>query len=325
MPTTLATDLKVYPEQFWTGVTEVLQQQAEVFNGASRNAVRLVPARRRGDFAKEAFFKANGSLVTRRDPSGTGAVTPQKVSQDETVSVKVHRRIGPVDVALTALRQVDMSNEAFSLMLGRQHGVEIMLDYVNTSMIAAAAALGKSAATKLVAADATKHTHLVKALALFGDRSNRIRAWAGHSGAYFDLVRQAITDKIYNVADLSIVEGSTPTLNRPYVQTDSAAFFNATPTPDEYTTLGLFEGGVAIEQSEEQVIVSEIITGGENLVLRLQGEYAFNIRLKGFKWDTAAGGANPTDAALGTGANWVQTASSAKDTAGVMVVTQVAA
>lgn len=44
--------------------------------------------------------------------------------------------------------------------------------------------------------------------------------------------------------------------------------------------------------------------------------------MKGFAWDVANGGANPTDNALATGSNWDMTATSFKDLAGVSLITK---
>jgi hypothetical protein len=53
--------------------------------------------------------------------------------------------------------------------------------------------------------------------------------------------------------------------------------------------------------------------------MRLQGEFAFNVGLKGFQWDVTNGGANPTDSALGTGSNWDLIAADIKDTSGIII------
>ena len=57
---------------------------------------------------------------------------------------------------------------------------------------------------------------------------------------------------------------------------------------------------VVIQESEEETITSQMVTGLEQLIMRIQGEYTFNVGRKGFKRDITNGGANPTDTALGT-------------------------
>jgi hypothetical protein len=73
---------------------------------------------------------------------------------------------------------------------------------------------------------------------------------------------------------------------------------------NNYFTLGSGRQRGDVENSEEQEIVVQDVTGLENLVVRFQGEYAYNVGLKGFQWDVTNGGANPTSTNVGLGTNW---------------------
>jgi hypothetical protein len=110
------------------------------------------------------------------------------------------------------------------------------------------------------------------------------------------------------------------TLGLPAFVTDSTALY-ITGTPVDYLTLGLVENAVVITLSENQRMVADQITGLDNLVLRVQGEGAYNVEIKGFKWDTGNGGTNPTDNTLGTASNWDTVVASHKDQAGVYIRT----
>ncbi len=87
---------------------------------------------------------------------------------------------------------------------------------------------------------------------------------------------------------------------------DSAALVANEGSPEipQYHTLGLTADACVVEESEGSEFHSEIISGKDNLVVRLQGEYAYNLGLKGMAWDVANGGVNPDDTAVGTGSNW---------------------
>jgi hypothetical protein len=74
--------------------------------------------------------------------------------------------------------------------------------------------------------------------------------------------------------------------------------------------------------TEEQYIASQEILGNEQIQTRLQGEYAYNLGLKGFKWDVSNGAANPDSSTIGTGSNWDMAVSSYKDLAGVVLKSQ---
>jgi hypothetical protein len=110
-----------------------------------------------------------------------------------------------------------------------------------------------------------------------------------------------------------------PGLGRPILVTDSASLINTTPNPDQYFILGLTAGGVQLIDTETNDLIIDDVTGLEQLVRRYQGEYAFNVGIKGFQWDVTNGGSNPAAAALGTGSNWDKVVTDNKDTAGVVL------
>lgn len=320
-----ASDFVIYQEQFFGGMTEVLMQQSQLFNNASRGAIQLVPQRLIGDYEKESFFKSLGSgLVSRRDTTSVASATDTALTMGENVAVKLNRKIGPVAQTLDALRKIGKDNGEISLVLGQQLGQAVALDYLNTALLAACPAFAQTYAYD-ASAEATPtmtHTILVNGLSKYGDAANNVVCWVMHSKVWFDLMKQAISDKIVEVAGSVIYNGTVATLNRPVLVTDSAALISTAPAPDEYLTLGLTPNSIVIKESEQQEVVSQIITGLENLVYRIQGEYAYNLELKGYTWDVAHGGANPLDAAVATASNWDKTASDDRSTGGVVITTQ---
>jgi len=64
------------------------------------------------------------------------------------------------------------------------------------------------------------------------------------------------------------------------------------------------------------------VTGVGHLLMRIQGEHAFNVGCKGFKRDVTDGGANPTDTALGTTTNWDKDVTEDKNLASVRIMVQ---
>jgi hypothetical protein len=320
------TDFIIYPEQFWGGAVETLQQNAEVFNENSVGAMRMVTLAHLGDYNKESFLKSTAGLVARRDVTSTAGVTAAKLVAGELVGVKMNRRLGPVDQTRDAFRKIGVDPKEFSMMLGAQAGVAIAVDYCDVAIKAVRAAISQqgTALQYNATADTLKtanHTALVGGLALFGDRSNRIIAFVMHSKPYFDLVKQSIADKITNVADVVIYSGTPATLGKPTLVTDSASLVTlvaGSPTQTTYDILGLSEGAVEVHESEERDILSQPQTGLENLVDRIQGEYAFNLKIKGCAYDTAQG-ANPTDTIVSTNATWIKQVADQKEMPGVRI------
>lgn len=152
-------------------------------------------------------------------------------------------------------------------------------------------------------------------LAAFGDAASRIVVWVMHSKPYYDLVQSQITANIDGVSNFNVATATPITLNRPVLVTDSAELVNGSV----YTTLGLTANAVTVEESETPIVHTEIITGLDSLVVRMQGEFAYNLGCKGFAWDVANGGVNPDDTALGTGSNWDSVMDSVKDLSGVAI------
>jgi hypothetical protein len=322
------TDFKIYDEMFWGGVTETLQQNTDVFNQASAGAIRLVPRAIRGDFERESFMKElTSGLLTYRDVTAVTAVTDVKLSQDEIVGVKVNRRIGPVAETLDAFRKIGSTPEEFSFILGQQYGRAIQGDYVDTALTVLNAAIsGQSAVNYSIVANTPatlNYSDMIKALSTFGDAQQRIAAFAMHSKPFHDLMGQGVADKVPGVYDAVIYGGTVATLGRPVIVTDSVALVNLNGSlPPTYNILGLVDGAIEVAESEERDIVSQLITGLQNLVMRIQGEYAFNLRVKGFTWDVTNGGANPNQASLAGATNWDRVATSTKNLAGIRILTK---
>lgn len=321
MPTGTRADFKVYDEQYFSGQFERVMQTLEVFNNSSNGAITLESKLLKGDYEKRSFMQFISGLISRRDPTSTAAAATVKPTQGEFISVKLNRRIGPARQTLDSWKKIAEDPQLFSFFLGRMVAEQKLQEMVNTAIRVGEAALqGQAALNHTVAATIT-HAALVDAMAKRGDRAQDITAWVMHSKVYFDLVKQAIADKIFGVANVAVYSGTAATLGKPTIVVDSPALLDA-GAPNTYNTLGLVPGAVSVKESEvEQVVLNGPLTGNENLEYELQGEYAYNVESRGFAWNTAAG-VNPTDAALGTAANWTKVATDDKALAGVRLVTQ---
>jgi len=303
-------DFVLYDKEFFGGMNEVLQQNTQVFNGASGGAIRLVTQSLRGNFEKESFLKKiSGGTVTHRDVTSTATVTPAKMEQGELVAPKVNRRIGPNSNTMDQWKKIEEDPQMFSFYYGQQVAEDVAADWLNTVVLAGVTCMETEIG---MVYDATGETdpklrteYLVRGLKKMGDKANRVRAWVMHSNTFYDLVESQILDKVTNVADAVIYGGIPGSLNRPIIVTDSPALVEADGVStgvDAYKVLGLTDDALVATQSEDQNIMSDTELGRENIVMTIQGEYAFNTRVKGFSYVSAT--VNPNDAALGTAANW---------------------
>jgi hypothetical protein len=322
MATGKASDFKVYQEYLQTRMTEILTQNGDAFNAASNGAIVMTTASKRGDYEYEAFFKSISGLASRRDTTSVSSATDLALTQDEFIRVKLNRKIGPVANTRDSFRKImaRYSQTEFTDIIAEQASNAQQLDMLNSVLRAGRAALANQSSVLYDGTAGTMSTAtLVNGLAKFGDAADKVVCWVMHSKAYFDLVQSQITANIDGISNFNVQTGTPVTLNRPVVLSDSAALIAGSPS--QYYTLGLTAGALLAESSEQDDIVIDEVTGNENLIVRIQGEYAFNAGVKGFKWDVANGGANPNDTALATGSNWDTAVTSYKDFAGVVIST----
>jgi len=316
-------DFIIYSAQFWSGVVEVLQQNTEAFNAASNNALRLVTRNILGDYEKESFLKSTAGLISYRNVTLQGTISDNKIVQGEQVGVKISRRIGPVAQDRNSFRKAGLDPQDFSYMLGAQTGPSIAVDYVNVAVAAVRAAISGQSSLQYDATQDTlttlNHTAMAGGMSKFGDRSGRLVCWAMHSKNYFDLMKQQIADKLFEVAGATVYAGTMATFGKPVVVVDSPSFATTSASvATVYDVLLLTENAAEIAESEDRDIISQPITGLENLADRIQGEYAFNLKVKGVTYNVA-NGANPTNASIASSANWTSIVADLKEYPGVRI------
>lgn len=323
----LGQNFKIYDPQFWGGVIEVLQRETGVFNAESAGTIRMETRGIQGNFEKSSFLKYTGNLIQRRDvDDNTTDLVDINLQQGEFVGVKLNRVVGPVAMSRDAFKKTGFDPAIFSNQVGEQVGYEIAADYADSSISAVRA--GIKGVTTLVFDNITgsptgtqtlNNNAIVRAKFLFGDRAARIKAMVMHSKPYADLVGQAISDKVLNVADVVIYGGNVATLGLPCVVTDSPSLINtdASGNPTSYDVLLLTDGAVTLTESEERDVEMLPILGKHNLGMRLQAEHAFNLAVKGCAWDITNGGKNPTNSNLALATNWDQVVADKKSMPGV--------
>lgn len=321
----LSTGFTINNEFVNTAAMERVAQVIDVFNTNSNGTLVMGSEMVRGNYKISTFFDQISGITRRANNDTTNALTDIALTGDAEISVKLDRTYTK-SVTINALKKLfpNMNMNEIAMYLGMNYGTEKTQDMLNKLLISLAAALtgsnNKYDATSESTATMT-HSHLVSGMAKLGDRGQEVAAFVMHSKPYFDLVKQSITDKITDVAGATIYSGTAATLGRPTIVTDSAALVNTAST-NTYNTLALVRGAGEVFESEVESIYSEIVSGKANLFVRMQNEFSYNVGVKGYKWDTTNGGANPTDVALGTSSNWDKAVTSDKNIAGAIIITK---
>ena len=281
----------------------------DVFNTSSGGALLLRNESIEGDIRKRAFYKIGGAL-THRDVTTDATVSGTKIGAGEMIGVKHPWKYGPYQTTEEAFKRRARSPEEFSELVGQDMADAALDYYVQAAFAALDAAIGSNANMVASASFATDHKKvLTKGMRKFGDRFNRIALFGMDSTTYFDLVDDAIDEKIYEEAGVVIYGGSPGTMGKPVLVSDRI------PASKIF---GLQGGAVTLTESQAPGVRSYLINDQENLALGYRAEGAFNVDVLGYSWKEASG-VNPTLAALGASANWSKYATSDKVTAGVVI------
>lgn len=319
-----ASDFVVRNELFQTLFTETLAQNVDILNQDGNGVIRLVTNEREGDYDKTRFFDRPSGGVSRRDTTDTStALTPTALTQDEVIGVKLNRKYGPYQQTRDAFKKIGGTPEDLTMILAPNMAEEAMKGMVNDAVAALVAALRNNAGVvyDYAATGSNKtidHTALIRGRALFGDAFGRIKGWGMNGAAFHKLVEAQLSVASGNVGDFAVYEGQAGTLGLPAFVSDAPAFATS-GTPGEYHILGLVPNAAVLTVSEAPYMATDETILKENILYAFQGEYAFNLELKGYKWDVANGGTNPSAAALATGSNWDKVVANDKDTAGIVI------
>ena len=309
-------NLQVFSDTVETVSSEIVAQQVEKFNAASAGGIVLRTAANRGDYASSLKYQKISGLIAERDPTSVAAVSAVELVRILEGSVKLARRVGPVNLIPSDYDWIMRAPEEAGSVIGLQVAPDRLADMLNTGISAFVAATLNVGATLVHDMGATTITlaGLADGQQKLGDAQGKLACWAMHSKSWTDLYKAGITGSnvLFTYGTVNIVRDP---LGRPFVITDSASLVNAA----DYYTCGLVPGGIVCEDNGDmrgQTVATNLT---QNLGATYQGQYTYNLGLLGFKWNEAAGGRAPIAATIATGTNWTRAATSVKDCAGVIV------
>lgn len=314
-------DLAVFSEYAYDAMTEVLRQQIDLFNGASQGTITLQAAAHQGDYSDRAFYAKVDGLIRRRDAYGSGPVAGKSLSHLIDTMVKIASGTPPVSLNPGQFRWIQRNPEEAGAALGQQLARDALADMLNTGVMIAYAAMSNDADE--VAYDGTAAAmdpkNFVRASRKFGDNAGRILAWVSHSGPLFDMYESNMSNEaaLFNYG--SVIIQRDP-FGRPFIISDSPSLVEADGVAadvDRYHTLGLVSDALVIHQNNDFDDNFEKKNGDENLLRTYQAEWSYNVGVRGYSWNKSS--ASPTDAALGSAANWERYATDTKDLAGVII------
>ena len=321
------TDMVVFNEQFYGAFIETIQDNVDVFNESSFNMLQLRTQFHVGLRKEEAFMsRSNGRF--RRTLGSVANHTPANLPSDSVKKVKLFDAVH-YEQTLQSYKTQGLSVDEIAFNAGVQSAGDIAESWRDTSLSSLQGAYslaGLITGPDQLVQDVTAvgngvldSAGLIAGMPLFGDRTQKIRGYIMRSEVYWKLVgAQEASPTADGIADVVVMTGTPATLGKPVIVVDSPALIDAGAGPsgaDVYLSYALVENAVTVEESEQPSSLFELVGGKENLIQRVQSEYAFTVGLKGI--DYAAATDNPSDAVLATDTSWAKKYDSKKDLPGI--------
>jgi len=312
--------MQVFNDFIMPATLESLDQMLAAFNAASRGAIVLSPDGFTGDFLQESFFQNLAGAQRRVDRyAANGAAPITDLTELKNASVKVAGGFGPIRYEPSQMTWLERPTVQGIEVASRAFAEILLKDQLNTAIAALVAAItAQAAAVNDVSATAgISQSGLNNAHAKFGDASQNLVTQIMQGTTYHKLVDQAINNatQLFVAGNVRVID----ILGKISVVTDAPALMVA-GTPNKEIILSLAQGAALVHDSRDIISNVQTVNGKERIETTLQTDYSFALGLKGYTWDTAAGGKSPTDAELATGTNWDNTAASIKHTAGVALI-----
>lgn len=318
--------MQVFNTYIMPATIETLAQMVGKFNEASNGAIRLTTEGFDGDFLQESFFAAIHSAQRRVDRYSTNsAATATDLTQLKHSSVKVAGGFGPIRFEPSQLTWLNKPTAEGVEVASRNFAEAMMADQLNTAILALVAAISNNAnVTNDVSATAgVTYAAMNEAHGKFGDHSGNLVAQIMNGTTFHKLIGQNLNNaqQLFQAQNVRVVD----ILGKAVVVTDAPALYSAavpgTPdTPAKLRVLSLAEGAAIVSDGSDIISNIETSNGKDRIETTMQTDYTFGLGLKGYAWDEVNGGKSPSDAKLGTGANWDNVATSDKHTAGVVTI-----
>lgn len=317
-------DLQVFNDWAYKAMSEVLDQQVELFNGATRGAIILRTAGNTGDISEAAFWAKIQGLVRTRNPYSNADVAAKDLRQLVDNTIKVASGTPPINIPPSMLRWIQKNPQEAGAVIGQQLAGDTMQDMLNNALGAARASFTAGGAVydhSAVGAGLLTQKAFNAGQRLFGDRSSDIQVWVAHSSPLFDLYDNALgnAEQLYVFGTVNV---KADAFGRPIIITDSPTLITGAAETLRYSTLGLTTGALLVEQNNDFDSTVVDGTGKQNITRQYQAEWSYNLGVNGYAYDIATGGKAPNPTAVATSANWDKVSTSIKDTGGVLILTK---
>lgn len=316
-------DFQSFNDFAYNSFVTTYQQNVDLFNAATRNAIQLRIAGFSGDYKSKSQFENLASLVGNRNAASTSAATEHALAELLQIEVKVGMGTPNISYTNTAFDYTQRDPALAGTAFGEAMAEGAMAYHLNSALHSGVAAIKGTVGGNAVTYDGTAAVASLDSLnqgaGLFGDRRQALVCWVMHSKSQTDIYAGSLSNsnRLFEFGTVQVMDDG---FGRPLIVTDSDALHFDNAGTENYIQLGLVVGGLAVEDQGDFRTYTDIDLSEENAKQLMKVEATFGIGIKGFTWNTAV--TKPTDANLADTANWSPIVNiEHKDTAGVKVIT----
>lgn len=307
--------LQTLQEKVRSTATQLVQENLNVWNAASGGTMILGSAVQMKDLIETLSWGLISGLVVERNafaPAGTPA-DKKVMAQLLANTVRLDGRVGPLVITSGMLSKLNAGVGEIASVVSAQAAQGMIENYVKLGLGAAKAAISSGAfagaVTTQVAPTAggripvgAKFPTLIDfelATVPFGDQAGAIKTWF-MSGAQFTYFKAfgvlANTEVLFKIDNVRI---ETDASGRRFVITDAPGLGDS--------VVGLSQAGIVVN-ADALTMASATPLGGENIEHILQGEFSYDVAVKGYKLKASATGTAGSQsfqqATLLNSANW---------------------
>jgi len=303
-------DFVIYDEEFNSAKDEKLLVNIDLWNSATRGALVITTENLKGHYQKVSMYKALAeSVVKEYDPRNITQTVFDTIETFENVNVKVWRDSDfkkTVDSFKVLLLDPEFT---FSQKVGMMTADLITKDAIETLLGAILGATENSPAN--IIGDGTKaltFKDINKGQFVWGDQYSKVACMIAHSNTTRSLVDLNIDEKLDSIAGFTISSGSWNSLGIPVITADLTCLKDGA----NYKVAMLTAGAGLVIQSEKVSSWTDIDLDSRPAMMKLKREWAYNVAIKGFSYNTAKG-EYPLKAILADKTAWTKTVSDDKD------------
>ncbi len=310
-------DFQVFNGSAYNAFINTLQQEVDIFNGVTRNAIMLTSVAFQGDKNEMAAFESIASLVGNRDPSATAANTEHALSELLKIDIKVGWGLPNISYTNASFDWTQRDPAEAGTLFGEEVAKGAMAYMLNSALTSYVASVDSADVTYDGTAGVASLSSLNLGAAKFGDRQADIAAWVMHSKSVNDIYGQALanSNQLFTFGTIRVVEDGH---GRPLIMTDSDALHFDNGGTENYYQCGIVSGGVSVQEQGDyrNYTVTDMAPVNPRELLTATGSFGLGIKGYTFKADVT----QPSDADLALVTNWTRVGG-LKDGAGVRVVT----